>query len=96
MVVPIASAVGLVGGERKSVSLPTMAAVGLALAGTAVLEVGPVLLGGDANLASVVGSVNQGDVWCLGTAVGFGLMFARMEHHMEEHSEVRGEVRGEG
>lgn len=87
VVVPIASAVGLVGGERKAVSLPTWAAVGLALAGTAVLEVGPVLLGGDANAADVVGSINQGDVWCLGTAVGFGLMFARMEHHMEEHAD---------
>ena len=63
--------------------------MGLALAGTAVLEVGPVLLGGDASVGSVLGSINQGDVWCLGTAVGFGLMFARMEHHMEKHAEVR-------
>lgn len=84
VVAPMAAAVGLVG-ERKNISLGTCGSVALAVAGTAVLEIGPTLLSGG-ELSQSLSGVNQGDVWCLGTAVGFGLMFARMEHHMEEHS----------
>lgn len=71
----------LVGGlSGKKVSTPTWVAVALALCGMAVLEgVAPGMGGGGAGL-------NAGDLWCGGTALGFGLMFTRMESHMERLS----------
>ena len=41
-------------------------------------------LGGASDLATAFSTVNSGDAWCFGAAVGFGVMFARMAYHMEE------------
>mmetsp|Transcript_19189 Transcript_19189/g.55785 ORF Transcript_19189/g.55785 Transcript_19189/m.55785 type:complete len:369 (-) Transcript_19189:778-1884(-) len=88
VVTPLASMFGLSGSTGgRTVGLRTWGALALCLMGTLVLEVGGGAPG-DGLLAAGGGGalVNQGDLWCLGTAIGFGIMFARMEYHMERFS----------
>jgi len=81
VVAPLASSAGLAGPKAKAAGTPpaVWAAVALALAGTALLE-----LGDASDLSEAFAEVNAGDVWCLGAATGFGMMFARMARHMED------------
>lgn len=84
VVTPAVSPTGLAGvaAKEKGVQMSTWVAVAMALAGTCVLEVG------GSGLSSGF-AINAGDVWCLGTAIGFGLMFARMAKYMETmHDDV--------
>jgi len=62
-------------------------AVAIAMLGTAILEGFLQLPGMGGADSSALASINTGDLWCFGTAIGFGLMFARMEHHMESMTE---------
>ena len=82
VVTPAVSPTGLAGqaAKDKGVPLTTWAGVAAALCGTALLETagmdwGALLSGGGGGSGGL--SINSGDLWCLGTATGFGLMFAR-------------------
>ena len=67
----------------RRVSLQAWLAVAIALLGTACLEGLVPGVGSSSGLGQLAGGLEPGDVWCLGTALGFGAMFARMEAHME-------------
>ena len=73
VVCPIANAFA-----GAKIPLQTWVAVALAVVGTGVLEgLGGLLLSGEGT------TVQAGDPWILGAALGFGLMLARMEHHVK-------------
>jgi len=83
VVTPLASILGVSSSAgARSVGPRTVGALALCLLGTLVLELGGAALPGQNELAAM----NQGDLWCLGTALGFGAMFVRMEYHMERFS----------
>ena len=88
VIAPLAESAGL-SGRPKQVPWTTWAAVSVALAGTALLEMGG---GGGGGTGLGALDVNAGDLWCLGGAVGFGVMFARMEAHMGEFGDRAAEL----
>lgn len=81
------------GVQGRRVEAQAWLAVCIALTGTAFLEgllpmpFGGAAIGGGgaaAAGASVITDISVGDLWCGGTALGFGAMFSRMESHMAE------------
>lgn len=89
--------------QGRRVEAQAWLAVGIALLGTACLEgllplpfldeaAAAISAGGAMDMASAAATtmpagINMGDVWCGGTALGFGAMFSRMEAHMEDLNE---------
>ena len=90
---------------RRDVPARAWAAVTLALTGTALLTglvdvealqsaatAGGAAAGGAVAHGDGRGGLNAGDVWCLGGALGFGMMFVRMEARMDAHRDAVLEV----
>lgn len=79
------------GFQGRKVEAQAWLAVGIALFGTACLEgLLPLPFAVDAASAAAdapLAAVNAGDLWCGGTALGFGAMFSRMEAHMDRLGE---------
>jgi len=74
--------------QGRKVALQAWLAVAVALFGTACLE--GLVPGMDVLIGSGAvqpDGLNAGDVWCFGTAIGFGAMFSRMEAHMDRLSD---------
>ena len=65
-----------------------MASIALAIFGVGLLQLGPAILEGTSPLASV----NQGDAFCLGQALLFGIGYWRLEDISSRHSTQAGRI----